>query len=186
MVLSTFFCSLIVNPVTYTNLIPLNTIMIRLFFFIASFSLVCFFSFGGKIDTTLLTGNWKLHYYHLYTPLQKSKNVDTIIHTSGHVYLYKDHTYETEDLKMCFLDANDYTCPTSNGGKWHLSAPSVLTITWDEKKLRCLEGCPEPISRHGVYIIKLTEEVLVLRTEYYDKKRKERFVLDAYLVRKVE
>lgn len=143
-------------------------------------------AFSNKIDSALLIGNWKLHYYHLYTPLHKSRHMDTTIMTTGHVSFYKDHTYKTENMKMCFMDANDYICSQENSGFWSFTASDVLKITWANKNLNCKDGCPEVISRHGVYILKLTEDVLILRTEYYDKKRKERFVLDAHLIRKVE
>lgn len=145
-----------------------------------------FTAFSGKIDSTLLLGSWKLHYYHLYTPLHKSRHMDTTVMTTGHAYFYKDHTYKTENMKMCFMDANDYICKEDNSGTWAFSSGEVLNLTWADKNLNCKSGCPDVISRHGVYILKLTEDILILRTEYYDKKRKERFVLDAHLVRKVE
>jgi len=135
-------------------------------------------------DSTLIYGSWKLHYYHVYT---HGNGMDTTYYTTGYIYFYKDHTYETENVKMCFMEGNNYVCPEKTEGTWLYTSDKVIQITYNERNLLCNGSvCPDLIDRHGIYIIKLSEDHMVLRTEYFNKKRKHRLIIDGYLVRKVE
>ncbi|MBC7451050.1 MAG: hypothetical protein H7259_06140 [Cytophagales bacterium] len=134
-------------------------------------------------DSTMIYGSWKLHYYHVYT---HGKGMDTIMYTTGHVYFNKDHTYTTDKLQACFMEGNNYVCPSETGGIWGYTAEKVIQITYNDHTLHCDGPCPELIDRHGVYIAKMSEDYVILRTEYFNAKRKHRLTIDAYLVRKVE
>ena len=138
--------------------------------------------FVQATDTTFIYGTWKLQSYHVYT---HGKGMDTTYHTTGHIEFKINHTYQTEHFKMCFMEGNDYTCPTKSTGDWEFTAKNVLKLSYNERELICDETCPDIMPRHGVYVKKLNKDIMVLRTEYYTTKRKNRLVIDAYLVKKV-
>jgi len=134
-------------------------------------------------DSTLIYGTWKLQSYHIYT---NGKGMDTTYYTPGHIEFKANHTYETEYFQMCFMEGNNYKCPTSTSGTWVFTSDNVINLSYAERELVCNGPCPDIMSRHGVYVKKLNKDVMVLRTEYYNGKRKHRLVIDAYLVRKIE
>jgi hypothetical protein len=145
------------------------------------FTAIQYCSFAS--DSTSIYGCWKLHYYHIYT---HGKGMDTTFYTAGYIHFNKDHTYAAEKMKMCFMEANDFACPTETGGTWLFTADKVIKITYNERKLICNGNCPDLIDKHGVYVKKLNSDYMVLRTEYFNKKRKHHLIIDAYLVKKVE
>jgi hypothetical protein len=135
-------------------------------------------------DSTFIYGSWKLQSYHIYS---KGKGgMDTTYVTTGHVEFKVNHTYATERLQMCFMEGNNYSCPPNTTGTWVFISKDVLQLTYSDRKLICDGACPDPIARHGVYVLTLNRETMVLRTEYFNGSRKHRLVVDAYLVRKIE
>jgi hypothetical protein len=133
-------------------------------------------------DSTFIYGTWKLQSYHIYS---NGKGMDTTYYTAGHIEFKVNHTYQTEHVSMCFMEGNNYTCPNSTTGTWEFTAKNVLKLTYKERELICDGPCPDIMSRHGVYVKKLNKEIMILRTEYYNGRRKSRLVIDAYLVRKI-
>jgi len=111
--------------------------------------------------------------------------MDTTYYTAGHIEFKLNHTYQTQHVSMCFMEGNNYSCPNNTDGNWEFTAKNVLKLTYNERELVCDGPCPDIMSRHGVYVKKLNKEVMVLRTEYYNGRRKHRLVIDAYLVRKI-
>jgi len=138
--------------------------------------------FARATDTTFIYGTWKLQYYKIYT---HGKGMDTTIYTTGHIQFKVNHTYETERLQMCFMEGNNYKCPSNTSGNWEFTSDNVIKITYTERELICDGPCPDIMSRHGVYVCTLNKETMMLRTEYYNGRRKHRLVIDAYLVRKI-
>lgn len=134
-------------------------------------------------DSTFIYGTWKLQSYHIYT---NGKGMDTTYYTTGHIEFKVNHTYETEYFQMCFMEGNNYKCPSNTSGTWVFTSDNVIKLEYSERELVCNGPCPDIMSRHGVYVKKLNKDIMVLRTEYYNGKRKHRLVIDAYLVRKIE
>lgn len=134
-------------------------------------------------DSTFIYGTWKLQSYHIYS---NGKGMDTTYYTTGHIEFKINHTYETEYFQMCFMEGNNYVCPQNTAGTWIFTSGNVLKLTYNERELVCNGPCPDIMSRHGVYVRKLNKDIMVLRTEYYNGRRKHRLVIDAYLVRKIE
>lgn len=135
------------------------------------------------VDTTFVYGTWKLQSYHIYT---NGKGMDTSYFTSGHIEFKTNHTYETERFQMCFMEGNNYKCPANTTGTWEFTSDKVIKITYGERELVCDGPCPDIMSRHGVYVLTLNKDAMILRTEYYNGPRKHRLVIDAYLARKIE
>jgi hypothetical protein len=137
-------------------------------------------------DTSAILGTWKIHYYRIYNGYKTSKHTDTTLYTIGYITFYKDHTYETSALNQCFMEGNDFVCPPIQKGKWEYTAKNVLQITSEDKKVNEINGKAVIIlPKHGMYVKKLDDQKMHLRTEYYeDRHRKYRFVIDGYLVRK--
>jgi hypothetical protein len=134
-------------------------------------------------DSTFIYGTWKLQSYHIYTA---GKGMDTTYYTPGHIEFKVNHSYNTEHFQMCFMEGNNYKCPQESSGSWMFTSKNVLRLTYSERELVCDGACPDIMSRHGVYVRVLNKETMVLRTEYYNGRRKHRLVIDAYLVRKLE
>ena len=134
-------------------------------------------------DSTFIYGTWKLQSYHIFT---NGKGMDTTYYTTGHIEFKINHTYETEYFQMCFMEGNNYACPQNTTGTWEFTSDNVIRLTYSERELVCSGPCPDIMSRHGVYVKKLNKDIMVLRTEYYNGRRKHRLVIDAYLVRKIE
>jgi hypothetical protein len=137
-------------------------------------------------DTTAIIGTWKIHYYRIYNGFKTNKHTDTSIYTVGYITFYKDHTYKTSELNQCFMEGNDFICPPIQTGIWKFTSKNVLLIKADEKKVNQVNGKDAIIMpKHGVYLKKINQDEMHLRTEYYeDRHRKYRFVIDGYLVRK--
>lgn len=151
------------------------------------FPLTCVFAFtitflAQATDTTFIYGTWKLQHYRIYT---HGKGIDTSIYTTGHVEFKVNHTYETKHMQMCFMEGNNYKCPQNTDGNWMFTSKNVIRLTYAERELICDGPCPDIMSRHGVYVRTLNKDNMILRTEYYNGRRKHRLVIDAYLVRKI-
>jgi len=146
--------------------------------FISLFSVV-----AQATDSTFIYGTWKLQSYHIYT---NGKGMDTTYYTTGHIEFKVNHTYETAHFQMCFMEGNNYVCPQSSTGTWVFTSNKVMKLSYSQRELVCDGPCPDIMSRHGVYVKKLNKDIMVLRTEYYNGRRKHRLVIDAYLVRKIE
>ncbi|WP_299254795.1 hypothetical protein [uncultured Cytophaga sp.] len=151
-------------------------------FILTSIFIALFSVFTQAADSTFIYGTWKLQSYHIYT---HGKGMDTTYYTAGHIEFKVNHTYQTQHVSMCFMEGNNYSCPNNTEGTWVFTAKNVLKLTYNERELVCDGPCPDIMSRHGVYVKKLNKEVMVLRTEYYNGRRKHRLVIDAYLVRKI-